>query len=323
MELLEAIKEKVISSVKETIRIEAESVLDQLDIVNSQFPKAIHILLNVGGKVVVTGMGKSGIIGRKISATFASTGTPSFFLHPAEAYHGDLGMVSNNDVILALSNSGETDEILKIIPFFKSNGNAIVSITGNDQSTLALNSEAHLLIRILKEACPLSLAPTSSTTVSLVIGDALAVCLMKLKNFKHEGFAKFHPGGNIGKRLLSKAQDVMRRSNLPIANPDSNISEILNQITRTRLGIVVILSDDKVVGVITDGDLRRFISKFGKEIFEKKAIDFMTNNAKTVLPTASLSEVEELMRLHKIHSAPVVNLENRLLGVIELFDTSN
>lgn len=320
--MLDNAKATIIESVIETLNIEAQSILDQIKLVNDQFPKAIEVLISTKGKIVVTGMGKSGIIGRKISSTLSSTGTPSFFLHPAEAYHGDLGMVSKDDTIILISNSGETDEVLRIIPYFKSNGNRMVSITGNHSSTLAINSDAHLLLSISKEACPLRLAPTTSTTVTLAIGDAIAVCLMKLKKFEPENFARFHPGGSLGRRLLTKVRDVMRTSDLPIVDSETGVLDILKQITKARMGIVAITKNSTLIGIITDGDLRRYIERVGKEIFNKSAKDIMTKNPKILSPDASLTDLEDLMISNKIHSVPIVNEEKQLLGIVELYDTT-
>jgi arabinose-5-phosphate isomerase len=312
----------VINSIKETLRIEAEEILAQQQLVGSDFEIAVDIIVKCTGKVVVTGIGKSGIVCRKIAATLASTGTPSFFLHPSEAFHGDLGMVSSTDVILAISNSGETDELLKIVPYFKENGNRLIALTGNSKSTLATNADVHLLFTIRKEACPLSLAPTSSTTVSLAIGDALAVVVMRIKDFQHDGFAKLHPGGNLGKKLLTSAKNVMRTKDLPLVSRQSKVVSILDEITKARMGLVLVMESERLIGLITDGDLRRHMSKLGKEIFELEAQDIMTSQPRTISPSTKLTEIEDIMTMHKVHSLPVVGNDGSLLGVVERYNTS-
>jgi arabinose-5-phosphate isomerase len=313
-------KTNIQESGKQTLRIEAQTLLDQVQMIDESFEQAVSIILQSGGKLIVTGMGKSGIIGKKMAATFASTGTPSFFMHPGEAYHGDLGMVEKTDVILALSFSGETDEVLKIVPFFKSNGNALISITGKMNSTLAENSEIHLCLDVKQEACPLSLAPTSSTTATLAMGDALAVALMNERDFQPEDFARFHPGGSLGKKLLTKVNNVMRKNDLPIVYLESNLSEIIQQIGQGRLGLVLVLNQNNVEGIITDGDLRRTIEAQGKDTFDLTASQIMSKNPKKVLDTSSLNEVEEMFLENKINSVVVENESGELQGVIQIYD---
>lgn len=313
----------ILLAAEETLRIEANAILDQIELLGDSFENAITLIANSKGKVIVTGMGKSGIVGKKIAATLASTGTASFFLHPGEAYHGDLGMVSADDVILALSNSGETDEVLKILPFLKDNGNSIISISGNSGSTLAKNSDIHLVMNIKKEACPLSLAPTSSTTVTLALGDSLAVSLMRLKNFKPESFARFHPGGSLGKRLLTRAKDVMRTKNLPVIQLESNLMDVLLAITNSKMGIAVVMHNNRIQGVITDGDIRRVISRVGRDVFDFKAEQVMTKNPKFVFPESKIVDVEEQMITNKIHSMLVSDETRALMGIVELYSTTN
>jgi arabinose-5-phosphate isomerase len=242
---------------KEVFEIESKEILNLQNNLTGDFEKAVKSVFESKGKFIICGMGKSGIIGKKIAATLASTGTPSFFLHPGEAYHGDLGMIEKEDLLLLISNSGETDEVLKVIPFLKSQGNITISMSGNSKSTLALNTDYHLNIAINKEACPLNLAPMSSTTATLVMGDAIAVALMKLKDFKDENFAKFHPGGSLGRRLLTTIESVMKKDNLPICSSDTNIKKIIHNITDGKCGLVVVVDDNKINGIITDGDVRR------------------------------------------------------------------
>lgn len=242
---------------KRVFDIEIESLRLVADAIDEQFTKVVEAILNTDGKVIVIGIGKSGIIGKKIAATFASTGTPSFFLHPGEAFHGDLGMVGAHDMVVLISYSGETDEVLKLIPFLQWNKNVIIGITGNPNSTVAKNSQYHLNIAIRQEACPLALAPTSSTTAALVMGDALAVALMECRGFQHEDFARFHPGGSLGRKLLVKVKDLMRTDNLPFISEEASFTELLLCMSEGRLGMVIVGESNHVEGIITDGDLRR------------------------------------------------------------------
>lgn len=311
--------ENILNLAKNVFQIEAFEISNIANKLNSDFEETIRAILKSSGKVVVTGIGKSGIIGKKISATLSSTGTPSFFLHPAEAYHGDLGMVERDDIILLISNSGETDEVLRILPFFKSQGNITISITGNPQSTLAKNSDYHLDIGVSQEACPLQLAPTSSTTATLVMGDALAVVLMQLRNFQPKDFAQFHPGGNLGKRLITKVGDVMRKENLPICNPDTDMKSVIHKVTAGKLGLVIVMEKNSIVGIITDGDLRRAMEKSEDQFFKLRAKDIMTTNPKVIDEDSKLVEANRIMEENKINSLLVVN-RKRLVGVIQLYD---
>jgi arabinose-5-phosphate isomerase len=305
---------------KKVFDIESQEVKNLSNLLTNDFKEAINLILSSKGKLIVSGMGKSGIIGKKIAASLASTGTPSFFLHPGEAYHGDLGMVEDNDIILLISNSGETDEVLKIIPFLKSHGNSIIAMSGNPSSTLGKNSNYHLNIAVEKEACPLQLAPTSSTTTTLVMGDAIVVTLMELKGFKETSFAEFHPGGSLGKRLLSKVQDVMRKDNLPMCNKNEGIKNIVHKITDGKCGLVVITEDKVVKGVITDGDLRRAMEENEKKFFQLVAKDIMTTNPKTIQQTSKLTDVSESAIDSKISSLIVTNKENNFVGIVEMYD---
>ncbi len=230
--------------------MEIDSLKEVASSIGDEFTATIEAILNSKGKLIVAGVGKSGLIGRKIAATLASTGTPSFFLHPGEAFHGDLGMVEHNDLVILISYSGETDEVLKIIPFLKWNKNKIISITGNPNSTIAKNSDHHLNVCVYsREACPLELAPTSSTTVTLVMGDALAVALMEARQFQHEDFARFHPGGSLGRKLLVKVKDLMRRDNLPFINKNASFTEMLLCMSEGKLGLVIVGSADRIEGI--------------------------------------------------------------------------
>src|SRR6201986_4214412 len=246
---------------KRVFDIERESLKEVAGLIGDEFTATVEAILNSKGKLIVAGVGKSGLIGRKIAATLASTGTPSFFLHPGEAFHGDLGMVEHNDTVILISYSGETDEVLRIIPFLKWNKNKIISITGNPNSTIAKNSDHHLNVCVTREACPLELAPTSSTTVTLVMGDALAVALMECRQFQHEDFARFHPGGSLGRKLLVRVKDLMRTDKLPFINEDASFTELLLKMSEGRLGMVIVGDSGNVLGIVTDGDLRRALFK--------------------------------------------------------------
>jgi arabinose-5-phosphate isomerase len=305
---------------QEVFEIESKEIANLSKRLTDDFEKAINAILQSSGKLIVSGMGKSGIIGKKIAATLASTGTPSFFLHPGEAYHGDLGMIEENDIVLLISNSGETDEVLKLIPFLKHQKNCTISMSGNDDSTLAKNTNYHLNIAVDKEACPLFLAPTSSTTATLVMGDALAVTLMKLRDFKEENFAKFHPGGSLGRRLLTTVGDVMKKKNLPIISSQAAIKEVIQRISEGKLGLVVIIDNNKIIGIITDGDIRRTMESREKDFFNLKAEDLMSNQPKLIYETDKLISASNIMSQHKINSLLVVNETNDLVGVVQVYD---
>lgn len=312
--------QRILQTARETLLNEGNAILAQFDLLNGDFERAVVAMLETKGKVVVTGMGKSGIVGRKISATMASTGTPSFFLHPAEAFHGDLGMVTPDDLVFALSNSGETDEILKILPFFKENGNKIISMSSDANSTMAVNSDIHILLHIEEEACPLNLAPTTSTTVMLAMGDALALAAMKMKDFCEENYARFHPGGALGRKLLAKVEHKMRTENLPLINAESSLKDIINVMSRGRLGLALVNEDKRTVGIITDGDLRRLMEAKGKNAWDMKAADFMTRNPKTVPIGTSLHDTEEMMTELKITSLVVIDSDGVTKGVVQIYD---
>ena len=305
---------------QEVFEIESKEIANLSKRLTDDFEKAINAILQSSGKLIVSGMGKSGIIGKKIAATLASTGTPSFFLHPGEAYHGDLGMIEENDIVLLISNSGETDEVLKLIPFLKHQKNCTISMSGNDDSTLAKNTNYHLNIAVDKEACPLFLAPTSSTTATLVMGDALAVTLMKLRDFKEENFAKFHPGGSLGRRLLTTVGDVMKKKNLPIISSQAAIKEVIQTISEGKLGLVVIIDNNKIIGIITDGDIRRSMESREKDFFNLKAEDLMSIHPKLIYDTDKLISASNIMSQHKINSLLVVNKSNDLVGVVQVYD---
>lgn len=311
---------EIIDVAKEVFAIESKEIENLSNLLTDDFEKAINLVYKSKGKFIISGMGKSGIIGRKIAATLSSTGTPSFFLHPGEAYHGDLGMIEKEDIILLISNSGETDEVLRLIPFLKSQGNITISMTGNPASTLGKNTSFHLNMAIEKEACPLQLAPMSSTTATLVMGDAIAVALMKLRDFKDENFARFHPGGNLGKRLLTKIKDVMKKENLPICNVNASIKDIIRKITDGKCGLVVVMKDNAIKGIITDGDVRRAMENNEDVFFTLKPYDLMNCNPKTVKANEKLTVASELMSYDKINSLLVINESDKLVGVVQMYD---
>jgi arabinose-5-phosphate isomerase len=305
---------------QEVFEIEAKEIANLSHRLTDDFEKSINAILESSGKLIVSGMGKSGIIGKKIAATLASTGTPSFFLHPGEAYHGDLGMIEENDIVLLISNSGETDEVLKLIPFLKHQKNCTISMSGNNDSTLAKNTNYHLNIAVEKEACPLFLAPTSSTTATLVMGDALAVTLMKLRDFKEENFAKFHPGGSLGRRLLTTVGDVMKKHELPITNSNATIKEVIQRITEGKLGLVVVTDKNGINGVITDGDIRRAMESREKEFFGLLAKNLMSHHPKVIDESEKLITASTIMSENKINSLLVVNAMNDFVGVVQMYD---
>ncbi len=305
---------------KEVFELEAKEIKNLSTHLTDDFEKAINAVLNTAGKFIISGMGKSGLIGKKIAATLASTGTPSFFLHPGEAYHGDLGMIEKDDIVLLISNSGETDEVLKLIPFLKVQGNTTISMSGNPNSTLAQNTNYHLNVAVENEACPLQLAPTSSTTATLVMGDAIAVALMKLRDFKDENFAKFHPGGSLGRRLLTKIENVMKKDNLPIISDDTDVKEIIHKITDGKCGLVVILKNNTIEGIITDGDIRRLMEEQEENFFNLKAKDMMSYNPKQVHKEEKLVTASEIMSDNKINSLLVVDDNKKFVGIVQMYD---
>ncbi|WP_404825167.1 KpsF/GutQ family sugar-phosphate isomerase [Campylobacter lari] len=307
---------------KEVFEIESKTILDLCDNLDEDFNKAIELILSIRGRCVVSGMGKSGHIGAKIAATLASTGTPSFFMHPGEALHGDLGMLTSEDVLLAISNSGETEEVLKLIPVIKKRKIPLIVIAGNQNSTLAKQADIFINIAVKKEACPLQLAPTSSTTATLAMGDAIAVALMRARKFRPDDFALFHPGGSLGRKLLTRVSDLMVSNNLPIVNPESEFNELVDVMTSGKLGLCIVLENKKLVGIITDGDLRRALRANGKPRFDFKAKEIMSEKPKTIEASAMASEAEELMLKHKIKEI-VVTQDEKIVGIIQLYAIGN
>ncbi len=299
------------------IREEAEATLNLINQLDENFDKAVSLMFHCTGKVIVTGVGKSGNIGAKIAATLSSTGTPAFFVNPLDVYHGDLGVMTKDDVVLALSNSGQTDELLRFIPMVLHMNIPIIGMSANPNSLLAKYSTAHLKVWVEKEACPLNLAPTSSTTAALVMGDALAIALMRVRNFKPQDFAQFHPGGELGKRLLTTAQDVMRSDELPIIPKDMHLGEAIIHVSKGKLGLGVSLDNGKVIGLITDGDIRRAMERWQAEFFDHTVSDIMTREPKIVLPTTKITEIQQIMQQNKVHTVLVCDEERHFLGVVD------
>ena len=302
---------------KQCLEDEAQALLELIPQLDENFDKAVNMIYNCKGKIMVTGVGKSGHIGAKIAATLSSTGTPAFFINPLDVFHGDLGVMTSDDIVLALSNSGQTDELLRFIPMVLHMNIPIISMTGNENSLLAKYSNAHIKVWVKKEACPLNLAPTSSTTAALAMGDALAVALMEVRHFEPRDFAQFHPGGELGKRLLTTAEDVMISHDLPVIDKDMNLGDAIILVSKGKLGLGVSTENDKVIGLITDGDIRRAMEKWREKFFDKKVKDIMTTTPKSVLPSTKITEIQRIMHQYKVHTVLVVNEENKLLGVVD------
>ena len=304
------------------LRDEAGAVLHLIDNINADFDKAVELILQCSGKLIVTGVGKSGHIGAKIAATLSSTGTPSFFVNPLDVFHGDLGVITKEDVVLALSNSGQTDELLRFLPYLLEQKIPLIGMTGNPKSPLAQNSTVHLNAAVAKEAGPLGLAPTSSTTAALAMGDALACALMDARNFKASDFAQFHPGGTLGRRLLTKAKDIMRTEDLPVISPTMTLGEAVIHVSNGRLGLCVAQEEGKIVGIITDGDIRRAIQASRDNFFQTTVAEVMTRTPKTVSPEAKVSDIESILNTNKIHCVLVTAPDGRLLGIVDSFRTA-
>ena len=312
---------RALNLAREVLKIEAAAVLALTHSVDASFMHALNIILSCKGRVIVSGMGKSGHIARKIAATFSSTGTPAYFVHPAEASHGDLGMIAAQDVFVALSYSGESQELLTIVPIIKRQGARLISLTGNARSSLAEVADAHLNIAVEKEACPLGLAPTASTTAALALGDALAVALLDANGFGEDDFARSHPGGSLGRRLLTHVRDIMHTgSEIPAVNKNATLAEAVLEISRKGLGMTAIVDDaERVMGIYTDGDLRR--------TFEKR-IDFtvtaisavMSRSPRSIMPSALAAEAVQIMEQHNISQMLVVDADNKLVGALNMHD---
>lgn len=312
---------KIIPTAKEVLEIEAKSLLDAKAFIDEQFEKAIDIIQTTSGKLIVTGVGKSGLVGSKIAATFASTGTSSFFLHPTEALHGDLGMIGKEDSILAISYSGESEEIKGILPHIKRNGIRIIAMTSRKDSSLAQFADAFINIKVAQEACPLNAAPTSSTTLTMALGDALAVTLMKLRGFKKEDFAQNHPGGSLGKRLFLKASDLLKRENLPIVSRETKLKDAIVVMSQGRIGNLLIINESGALeGVLSDGDLRRALMEKDFTL-EKPTLEYATKNPTccddiNILAYDALSLIEE----KKIQLLVFIDRERKPIGVLHIHD---
>jgi arabinose-5-phosphate isomerase len=306
---------------RQVLAIEAEAVTRLAARIDDRFVRACRLMLDCRGRIVVLGIGKSGHIGGKIAATLASTGTPAFFVHPAEANHGDMGMITAQDVVVALSNSGETDEILTLLPLIKRLGVPLIALTGNAGSTLGKAADVHIDVSVPQEACPLGLAPTSSTTATLAMGDALAVALLEARGFTAEDFARSHPGGRLGRRLLLLIDDVMHVGDqMPRSAPDDLLKEALLEMSRKGLGTTVVVDrDERVLGVFTDGDLRRTLDR-QLDVHAARVAEVMTRDCKTIAPGTLAAEALRMMQQHKINALPVVSSAGTLVGVLNMHD---
>lgn len=312
----------IIAEAKRVLRVEARAVADMGERLGPEFERAARMIHETRGKVIVSGMGKSGLIGKKIAATLASTGTPSFFMHPAEASHGDLGMVTRDDTILALSNSGETSELICLIPYLKRFSVNLISMTGNPASTLATTADVNLDVSVSEEACPMDIVPTASTTAALAMGDALAVALLVMRGLDEEGFAALHPAGALGKKLLVKVSDLMHSGeSMPSVGLETPMSEAIIEISSKRLGIALVLDGaGALMGVITDGDLRRVIERLGPELFKRAAGDVMTRAPRTVAADDLAAKALALMEKHSITALPATGADGMPAGIIHLHD---
>lgn len=313
----------LIKQAKQTLAIEAEAITRLIERIDDSFVRACELIRQTRGRVVVLGMGKSGHVGHKIAATLASTGTPAFFVHPAEASHGDLGMITRDDLVLAISNSGETDEVLALLPMIKRLGIPLVAMTGQELSTLAKQADVHLSIAVEREACPLNLAPTASSTVTLALGDALAVALLAANGFNAADFARSHPGGKLGKKLLTYVEDIMHNGEaLPLCQGEANILQAIVSISEGGMGLTIIIDkDQQVIGVFTDGDLRRLFDERGSFDLSKLTLaTVMQKHPKTIPPGALAAQALKLMEEKRISALPVVNEGNQLVGAITMHD---
>ena len=301
---------------RETLSVESQALAQLSQRLDDAFSQVVDLILTCEGRLVIGGIGKSGLIGKKMVATFASTGTPSFFLHPTEAFHGDLGMLKPIDIVMLISYSGETDDVNKLIPSLKNFGNKIIALTSNKNSTLARHADYVLDITVEREVCPNNLAPTTSALVTLALGDALAVSLITARHFQPADFAKFHPGGSLGRRLLCKVKDQMQ-TRLPITTPDTNFTDCLTIMNEGRMGVALVMKNQQLKGIITDGDVRRALTANGADTLNKTAKELMTSSPKTIHENEFLAKAEDLMKEKKIHSLVVVNDENNVVGLVE------
>jgi arabinose-5-phosphate isomerase len=305
------------------LKDESQALLDLVPLLDGNFDGAVNLLYNCKGHVVVSGVGKSGHIAAKVAATLASTGTPAFYVNPLDALHGDLGMITVNDVALLISNSGNSDEILRMAAFLDERHIPIISLTGNPESLLAHTATHNINVSVEKEACPLNLAPTSSTTAAMAMGDALACVLIELRHFKAQDFAVFHPGGLLGKKLVTKVKDVMYTEHLPIIPPEMKLIDALISISNGHLGLGVVMRDERILGIITDGDIRRAVEGSKENFFNLSVSEAMTTTPKTINPDAKLTQIQYMFHQYKIHSLLVVDKNNRLLGIVDYFAIMN
>ena len=311
----------LLQKAKEVIRVESQAVKELSKRIDQKFSKAVDLIVKCRGRVIVSGMGKAGIVGRKIAATLSSTGTPSLWMHSAEAVHGDLGQVTKHDVLIVISYSGETDETKRLLPLVKKIGSKIIAITGNQKSSLAQHSDVVLDVHVKKEGCPLGLAPMASTTATLVMGDALAACLIIRKGFKKEDFAFYHPGGSLGRKLLLTVEDLMRKNaNYPRVKESMKVKEVLLAITQSRCGSAcVVNAKGNLVGIFTDGDLRRHI-ELDSYLLERKVKDVMTKNPSTISKDKLAVEALRLLKEKNIDELPVTDHKNKLVGLLDVQD---
>jgi len=305
------------------LRDESQALLDLIPQLDGNFDGAVNLLYNCKGHVVLSGVGKSGHIAAKIAATLASTGTPAFYVNPLDALHGDLGMITENDVALLISNSGNSDEILRMAAFLEERKLPIVALTGNPESLLAHTATHHINVVVEKEACPLNLAPTSSTTAAMAMGDALACVLIELRHFRAQDFAMFHPGGLLGKKLVTKVKDVMYTEHLPIIPPEMKLIDALISISNGHLGLGVVMREERILGIITDGDIRRAVEGSKENVFNISVSEAMTKTPKTINPEAKLTQIQYMFHKYKIHSLLVVDKNNHLLGIVDYFAIMN
>ncbi len=314
-------KQKIINRAKKVLKIETDALSALIKRIDKNFVNAIEILYNCKGRVVVSGMGKSGIIAKKIAATLSSTGTPALYLHPAEGIHGDLGMVTRDDVVIAISNSGETPEIVSLVPFLKRFGVKLIVMAGREKSTLTKMGDVTINVGVKEEACPFNLVPTASTTAALAMGDALSVALLEKRGFNKEKFALFHPGGSIGKKLILKVSDIMHKDkDIPVVAENTLMKDLIFVMTSKKLGIATVVNKNKkLVGVFTDGDLRRLLES-ETNIFQKRAGDVMIKRPKTMTADTLAAKAVQVMERHSITALPVVDKKNNIEGIIHLHD---
>ncbi len=305
------------------LRDESDALLALIPQLDEQFDQVVDLIFKNRGHVVITGVGKSGHVGAKMAATLASTGTPAIFINPLDALHGDLGMITSDDILLFLSNSGDTDELLRIIAAVEERHIPIVSMTGDANSLIAKHSDYHISVTVEREACPLNLAPTSSTTAAIAMGDALAIALMEMRCFKANDFAMFHPGGTLGRKLLVRVKDVMYTENFPIIAPDLKLSEAIMTISSGKLGLGVVMTGDRIVGIITDGDIRRAVQGAQTNFINLTVAEAMTHTPKTINPEAKLTKIQEMFNRYKIHSLLVVDGNKKLVGIVDYFAIMN